>query len=106
MMFAIANDVDLTILDELLPELDQPRVERFTEMADRDIKVRRPTTLPEKFHILLRENPKFRLSWEHRRPDLRDQTLSGYENVFGVDRGQRWLDCTGDLRSTRWLFSN
>jgi hypothetical protein len=79
MMFVIANDVDVTDLDELLPELDQRRVERFTEIACGDITVRRPPKLPEKFHILLRQNPKFRLSWERRRPDLRDQTLSGYE---------------------------
>jgi hypothetical protein len=80
---AIAKDVDVSELDELLPELDQLRVERFIELADGDITIHRPVALPDKFSALLRHNPHFRLSWERRRPDLRDQTVSGYEMSLG-----------------------
>jgi hypothetical protein len=78
-MSPIPIDVDVTVLDELLPELDQPRVTRFVDLADGDITIRRPAALPEKFGVLMRESAKFRLSWERQRADLRDQTLSGYE---------------------------
>jgi len=71
-MSAIAIDVDVTELDEFLPELDQPHVDRFKEVAAGDINIRRPTAPAEKFHALLRQDCKFRLSWERRRPDLRD----------------------------------
>jgi hypothetical protein len=79
MTAAIAADVDITTLDEFLPELDQPRVDRFREIAEGDITIRYESVLGEKCHELLRRSPKFRLSWEGRRPDLRDQTLSAYE---------------------------
>ena len=78
-MPATALDIDIRTLDELLPELDQSRVDRFVDVAQGDIIVRRPVTVPDKFQQLLCETFKFRLSWERRRPDLRDQTLSGYE---------------------------
>lgn len=32
-----------------------------------------------KFRNLLARNQRFKASWEHRRPDLRDQSLSGYD---------------------------
>jgi hypothetical protein len=91
MTSAIAIDVDITTLDELLPELDQPRADRFIEVADADITICGPATLPDSIHRLLRENPKFRLSWERRRPDLRDQTLSGYEmSLASIARNAGW----------------
>jgi hypothetical protein len=88
---AIGIDVDVGHLDELLPELDQPRVERFIELADGDITIRRPLALPNKFSALFRQNPHFSLSWERRRPDLRDQTLSGYEmSLASIAANARW----------------
>jgi hypothetical protein len=78
-MPATSIDVDVTTLDELLPELDPSRVTRFTELAEGDIMIRRSAPLPEKFEALLRKNTRFRQSWERQRPDLRDQTLSGFE---------------------------
>jgi len=76
---AIAPDVDVTTLDELLPELDQPKVDRFVEIAEGDITIRPAVMLPEKCQTLLAENHKFRSTWERRRPDLKDQSLSAYE---------------------------
>jgi hypothetical protein len=35
--------------------------------------------LPEKFHALLRTTGKFRLSWQRKRSDLNDLSLSGFE---------------------------
>jgi len=35
--------------------------------------------IPEKFYALLRGNEKVRRTWEGRRPDLRDQSRSGYD---------------------------
>src|SRR5215469_641236 len=107
----IAADVDVTYLDEMLPELDQPKVDRFVALAEGDIVIRLPAPLPENFPELQRANPRFALAWERRRPDLHDQSLSGYEmslasiaacngwtaqeicdllNVFRAKEGGRW----------------
>jgi hypothetical protein len=81
---AIGIDVDVTTLDELLPELDQPRVSRFAEVADGDIAIRRPSDVSGVLHELM-PNHKFRLSWERRRHDLRGSVVEWIRNVISVD---------------------
>jgi putative DNA primase/helicase len=72
-------DVDVAQLDELLPELDQLKVARFVEVAEGDIIICPEAKLPDRFEVLLAKDHKFCCTWERRRPDLKDQSLSGYE---------------------------
>jgi hypothetical protein len=47
----------------------------------------------EKSKLLSELEPRFALSWQHRRPDLKDQSASGYDMSLAVfAAGAGWTD--------------
>jgi putative DNA primase/helicase len=75
--FGPDTDIDITTLDELLPDLDPSRVDRFQQLADGEIAINRDAPMPGRCQDLLAVNQKFRNTWDYRRPDIKDQSLSG-----------------------------
>ena len=72
------RDIDASFWDEALPELEeqQPASPGVFVVP---IVVNRDADVPSELMELLMLVPRFADTWERRRPDLKEQTLSGYE---------------------------
>ena len=89
----------LTELDELLPPLKIKRRKvscgGTQRVIDHAAFVMKPEANPptEMFDLSMELDPRFKLSWDHRRPGLRDQTQSGYDmSLAALAAGLGWED--------------
>ena len=71
------RDTDTSYWDEALPELEEQHAP--PEMPDIPIVVNRDANVSPELMEELLADPRFVETWERRRPDLKDQTLSSYD---------------------------
>ena len=79
---------------DLVPMTEQKVVEQICMPVVGEIILSPDASPPfEKFMALMENDQKFKRSWEHRRPDLRDATASGYDqSIANIAMAAGWAD--------------
>ena len=79
---------------DLVPMTEQKVVEQICMPVVGEIILSPDASPPfEKFMALMENDQKFKRSWEHRRPDLRDATASGYDqSIANIAMAAGWSD--------------